>query len=143
MGKQPTYVEPKGLRFALEIVLAQTILTVVIAGLLWLVCPEASKWSVSLSALVGGSISTLANLWLAWFSFRPALGSSPGKMLSAFYVAEIGKFIVTALLFLLAFKQTTWLKQPSMALLMFVTYAMVQCSVWGYPLARRAFCARR
>lgn len=143
MGKQPTYVEPKGRRFALELVLAQVIFTLFISVLALVVSPNGINQLVGFSALIGGAICTLGNLWLAMFAFRPALGSSPGKMLSAFYVAEIGKFVVTALLFLLAFKQATWLKQPSMALIMFVTYAMVQCSAWVYPLARRALFARQ
>lgn len=143
MGKQPTYVEPKGLRFALELVLSQVIITGILSVIALVVSQNGFSQKVGASVFIGGAICTLANLWLAVFAFRPALGSSPGKMLSAFYVAEIGKFIVTAVLFLLAFKQVTWLKQPTMALLMFAAYAMVQCSAWVYPLARRAICARR
>jgi ATP synthase protein I len=81
-------------------------------------------------------ICSLANLWLAVVAFRPTLGKPPGQMLAAFYVGEIGKFVVTALLFLLMFKNFALFKQPNYALLVFIAYALVQCTAWAYPLAR-------
>jgi ATP synthase protein I len=81
-------------------------------------------------------ICSLANLWLAIVAFRPALGEPPGEMLAAFYVGEIGKFVVTALLFLILFKKFALFRQANNALLIFLTYALVQCTVWAYPLAR-------
>jgi len=135
----PSRAEPKGRAFAIEIVSAQVVVT---AGLSLIALLASSK--IALAILSGGMICSLANLWLAIVAFRPALGKPPGQMLSAFFVAEIGKFIITAVLFLIAFKQTTLLKQPLYALLMFAAYAMVQCSAWAYPLVRpRIFASRR
>jgi ATP synthase protein I len=128
------YVEPKGRKFALQIVAAQ----VVVTGFLSLVGLMCSN-QVAIAILSGGMICSLANFWLATVAFRPALGKPPGQMLAAFYVGEIGKFIITAVLFLIAFKKTALLKQPTYALLLFAAYALVQCTTWAYPLARSKF----
>ncbi len=127
----PKHVEPKGRAFALQIVLAQVVVTCVLS-LLGLVLNS----QIAIVILSGGMISSLANLWLAIVAFRPALGKPPGEMLAAFYIGEIGKFVITALLFLVAFKQFALFRQANNALLIFITYALVQCTVWVYPLTR-------
>ena len=124
-------VEPKGRAFALQIVAAQVLVSCVLA-LVGLVFGS----QVAIVILSGGMICSLANLWLAIVAFRPALGKPPGEMLAAFYVGEIGKFVVTALLFLILFKKFALFRQANNALLIFLTYALVQCTVWAYPLAR-------
>lgn len=129
---QPPYREPRGRAFALEIVAAQVVVSL---GLSLLGLPVSTQAAIAI--LSGGMICSLANLWLAIVAFRPALGKPPGQMLAAFYLAELGKFVITAVLFLFVFKKTTLFKQPLNALLLFAAYAMVQCSAWAYPLARR------
>ena len=124
-------VEPKGRAFALQIVAAQVLVSCVLA-LVGLVFGS----QVAIVILSGGMICSLANFWLAIVAFRPALGKPPGEMLAAFYVGEIGKFVVTALLFLILFKKIALFRQANNALLIFLTYALVQCTVWAYPLAR-------
>jgi ATP synthase protein I len=126
--------EPKGRAFALEMVAAQIVFSL---GLSLIGLAHSTQAAIAI--LSGGMICSLANLWLAIAAFRPALGKPPGQMLAAFYSAEIGKFIIVAVLFLIAFKKTTLLKQPLNALLMFATYALVQCTAWAYPLARSTF----
>jgi ATP synthase protein I len=125
------YREPKGRAFALEIVAAQVVVSIGLSLAALLVSNQAA-----IAILSGGMICSLANFWLAIVAFRPALGKPPGQMLAAFYVAEIGKFVIVALLFLIAFKKTTLLKQPLYALLMFATYIIAQAVVLVYPLAR-------
>lgn len=128
---KPYSVEPRGRAFALQIVAAQIVVSCVLS-LLGLVFSS----QVAIAILVGGVICSLANLWLAIVAFRPALGKPPGEILAAFYVGEIGKFVVTALLFLVVFAQFSLFKQPIYALLIFIAYALVQSMVWVYPLAR-------
>lgn len=123
--------EPRGRAFALEIVLAQVVVSCVLS-LIGLV--HSSQ--IAIVILSGGMICSLANLWLAIVAFRPALGKPPREMLAAFYMGEIGKFVITALLFLIAFKEFALFRQASNALLIFITYALVQCMVWVYPLVR-------
>ena len=127
----PHYKEPKGRAFALQIVAAQVVASCVLS-LLGLVFSS----QVAIAILVGGVICSLANLWLAIVAFRPGLGKSPGEMLAAFYVGEIGKFVVTALLFLVVFTRFSLFKQPIYALLIFIAYALAQSMAWVYPLAR-------
>ena len=130
-GAEPGHVEPKGRAFALQIVAAQFVASGVLS-LLGLVFSS----QVAIAILVGGVICSLANLWLAIVAFRPVLGKPPGEILAAFYVGEIGKFVVTALLFLVVFTRFSLFKQPIYALLIFIAYALVQTMAWVYPLAR-------
>ena len=128
---KPYCVETRSCVFVLQIVAAQVVGSCVLS----LVALMFSS-QVAIAILVGGVICTLANLWLAIAAFRPGLGKPPGEMLAAFYVGEIGKFVVTALLFLVAFTQFPLFKQPIYALLIFIAYALVQSMAWVYPLAR-------
>ncbi|RYY77290.1 MAG: hypothetical protein EOO52_07400 [Gammaproteobacteria bacterium] len=123
--------EPKGRAYAFQIVAAQVVVSFVFA-LVGLVFSN----QVAIVILTGGMICSLANCWLAIVAFRPGLGKPPGEMLAAFYVGEIGKFVITGLLFLVVFKNVALARQPAYALLIFVTYALVQCTAWAYPLAR-------
>ena len=123
--------EPRGRAFALQIVAAQVVVSCVLAlsGLVF-------STQVAIVILTGGMICSLANLWLAIVAFRPGLGKPPGQMLAAFYIGEIGKFVITGILFLVIFKYVALVRQPTYALLIFLTYALVQCTAWAYPLAR-------
>lgn len=129
--------EPKGRAFALQIVAAQVVVSCVLA-LVGLVFSN----QVAIVILSGGMICSLANFWLAIVAFRPALGKPPGEMLAAFYVGEIGKFIITGLLFLVVFKYIALVQQPTYALLMFAAYVIAQSMAFVYPLARSRLCKR-
>ena len=135
-------IEPKGKVFALEIVAAQMVFMLVLSLLGFCFSHQEFSKQTAIAILYGGAVCVLANLWLAVVAFRPAIGKTPAQMLSAFYVGEIGKFIITAMLFLIAFKTTTLFKQPLYALLMLFAYVLVQCTTWAYPLARSKFIAR-
>lgn len=130
-------IEPRGRVFALQIVAAQVVVTGVLSLSGFLIGNHAP-----IALFCGGMICSLANLWLSIVAFRPQLGKPPGQLLTAFYTGEIGKFLITAVLFLIAFKYTTLLKQPLYALLMFSAYGLVQCTTWAYPLVRSKYSAR-
>ena len=51
------------------------------------------------SALAGGLISTLANAYFAWKSFAKEQESKPEQILASFYAAEVGKIILTVMMF--------------------------------------------
>jgi ATP synthase protein I len=76
--------------------------------------------------LIGVAISVLANRWFLWAAFRPKLKDSVQKMLIAFYIGVLGKWILTALLFLLAFKQFVFLASPINAGAMISAFALTQ-----------------
>ena len=121
----------KGRGIALKIVINQFVVTVVIgaAGL-------AINQQIAIALFTGGIICVTANLWLALVAFRPPLGASPQKILAAFYVGELGKFVITALLLLLAFKQIALLIHAPYAATMILAYVLVQAIAWLYPLVR-------
>lgn len=121
----------KGRGIALNVVITQFVVTLVIgaAGL-------AINQQIAIALFAGGIICVIANLWLVLVAFRPPLGASPQKILAAFYVGELGKFVITALLFLLAFKQIALLKHAPYAATMVLAYVLVQAIAWLYPLVR-------
>jgi ATP synthase protein I len=121
-----------GRKYALLLV-ANQLLAAVIVSTIGLVF----SYQVALSLFLGGMICVLANFWLALVVFRPGLGAPLGKMLGAFYLGEIGKFIITALLFLLAFKKLALLKDAVHALSILSGYVLTQSVVWIYPLLKK------
>ncbi|MEO8306991.1 MAG: ATP synthase subunit I [Pseudomonadota bacterium] len=88
------YKLPDLRRVAYGLVLAQFILTVIVA----LVSLVFWNRSVALSAVIGGGIGVVANLVLALVAFRKP-GQTLAQMVSAFYVGEAAKFGVTIVLF--------------------------------------------
>lgn len=124
----------KGRGFALQTVAVQLLVTLVISAL-----ALAINNQIAISLFTGGIICVTANLWLALVAFRPPLGASTQKILAAFYVGELGKFVITALLFLLAFKQIALFKSATYAATMILAYVLVQAIAWLNPLDRSPF----
>ncbi len=122
----------KGRGFALQTVAAQLVVTLVAAATALVI-----SYPIAISIFMGGIIGVTANLWLALVAFRPQLGAPPQKMLAAFYTGELGKFVITALMFLLAFKQIGFLKEAAYAATMILAYVMIQVVAWINPLVRR------
>lgn len=122
----------KGRGLALQTVAAQLVLTLVATA-----TGLAISHPIAVSIFIGGIIGVAANLWLALVVFRPQLGAPPQKMLAAFYTGELGKFVITALMFLLAFKLIGFLKEAAYAATMILAYVMIQVLAWIYPLVRR------
>ncbi len=122
----------KGRGFALQTVAAQLVVTLVAAATALVI-----SYPIAASIFIGGIIGVTANLWLALVAFRPQLGAPPQKMLAAFYTGELGKFVITALMFLLAFKQIGFLKEAAYAATMILAYVMIQVVAWINPLVRR------
>jgi ATP synthase protein I len=54
------------------------------------------------SAVTGGLIATLANAWFALKVFRVKPEAAPAVLLTAFYVGEIYKFVLTGAMFIIA-----------------------------------------
>ena len=121
----------KGRGLVLQTVAVQLLATLVISALAIL-----GDRNIAISMFAGGIICVTANLWLALVAFRPPLGASPQKILAAFYVGELGKFVITALLFLLVFKQIALFQHATYAASMILAYVVVQAIAWLYPLVR-------
>ena len=121
----------KGRGFALQTVAAQLLATLALGAM-----ALAINTQIAISLFAGGIICVTANLWLALVAFRPPLGAPTQKILAAFYVGELGKFVITALLFLLAFKKIALLTHAPYAATMILGYVLVQAIAWLYPLVR-------
>ena len=57
---------------------------------------------LALSALAGCFIATISHIWFAWRALKGA-PSEPGQILGTVYRAEVGKIILTVMLFIAAF----------------------------------------
>ncbi|MCW9012557.1 MAG: ATP synthase subunit I [Gammaproteobacteria bacterium] len=77
-----------------RILLIQLMASIVISALL-LVFDQGYFWS----ALAGGLIATLANGYFAWKVFHKQVETEPEKILACYYGAEVGKIILTVMLF--------------------------------------------
>lgn len=122
----------KGRSYALQLVATQVGITVLISIAGFLIDNQKA-----LSLLIGGIICALANAVLALIAFRPQLGATPNKMLAAFYSGEVAKFVVVALLCLLAFRQLELLKDAGNAVALFAGYLVAQAVVWVFPLLKK------
>ena len=122
----------KGRDLALQTVAVQLLVTLAISAM-----GLAVNSQIAISLFAGGIICVTANLWLALVAFRPRLGAPTQKMLAAFYTGELGKFVITALMFLLAFKHIGFLKEAAYAATMILAYVMIQVVAWINPLVRR------
>jgi len=83
---------------ALKFIAAQFVMTALLSVLML-----PFSWVAFYSALTGGLIASLANGWFALKVFRVDRVEQPGTLLTAFYVGEIYKFLLTASLFIMAF----------------------------------------
>jgi ATP synthase protein I len=77
-----------------HIIHMQLVATVLVSALL-LVINAAWFWS----AVIGGLIATLANTYFAWKVFSRQQETSAEQILLTYYGAEVGKVILTVMLF--------------------------------------------
>jgi ATP synthase protein I len=121
-----------GRQGAFEVVFAQTIFTGVLATFA-LFFDQAAAVAV----LIGGAISSLANSWIAVIALRSSRYKAPAQTLVAGYLGEAGKFIIVALLFVLAFKKLTLFSAREYAFVMLAGFLTVQMVALIYPLVRK------
>lgn len=124
------YIKGRGTAF--NIVITQSLVTLMVGAVGLTINKQ-----LAIALFTGGVISVAANLWLVLIAFGSPLGASPQKILAAFYVGELGKFFITALLFLLAFKLLALLEHAPYAATMILAYVLVQATAWLYPLITR------
>jgi len=106
-------------------IFAQLAVSVVISALLLLY-----DWPAAYSALIGGSIATLANAWFAAKVFSNRRINEPVLLLRAFYTGELYKILLTGALFVMAFV----LVRPINAVTLLLTYFVVHIAsaFWGF-----------
>ena len=82
----------------LRFILTQLVVTIVLSAILLFF-----DRVVAYSSLMGGLIATLANAWFAIKVFRVKPTVAAETLLTTFYVGEIGKFVFTGAMFMIAF----------------------------------------
>lgn len=87
------------------------------------------------TALIGGWIATLANLYFAVQAFRYSGARASRQMVQAFYRGESGKFVIVMLLFIAAFKLLPSVRDNAMYL--FSAFFIVYGVAWIAPLILR------
>jgi len=104
---------------------AQWLATLCIAGSLFVVRHE-----LALSALLGGLICALPNVYFARQLFTRRRNAEPYSLLRSIYVAEFIKMALAIALFAIVFINYREV-QP---LALFITYFIVQSCMWVVPL---------
>ena len=85
------------------------------------------------SALLGGAVCVLTNLYFAWLMFRHMGSQAAKEVVRSFYKAEAMKFGLTVVLFTLIFI----LVRPLNPISFFLTYAVVQFVHWLAPFVMK------
>ena len=123
-------------RLAVSLIARQPILLILLAqvvasGVVALVLALWQGQLAAFSALLGGAIAVVPNAFLAARLLKPAAGTSARAMLRAAWIGEIGKLVLTALMFALVFATV----RPLAVLALFGGFIVAQLMVICVPLA--------
>jgi ATP synthase protein I len=113
------------------VLLAQLIGLCVMAVLLWCWLGTVAGYS----ALLGGLIAWLPNLYFAHKAFRFGGARAAREIVRSFYAGEAGKLVFTAVLFALTFAGVKPLVVPAL----FGTFLLVLAINWFAPWLIRRF----
>lgn len=108
-------------RLALSVVLGQTAVTLICALAAWLI----SDVRAAISAALGGGISTVASLAMAFLGVGGRSGTDPQRALRTFFVGEAAKILVMIVLFVAVLKT-----MRVVPLAMLGTYAATFVVIW-------------
>lgn len=89
------------------------------------------------AVLVGATISLVANAYFTFKVFRYAGIHQSQQMVRSFYAGEAGKFVITLVLFAVAFKLMATLKEAQNAFALLIAFFIVYASAWFGPLLER------
>ena len=111
----------KAKKAALKIIAIQVIITLsaVVAGLVF------ANGTAAYSAAVGGGISVIVTAYFAAHVFSLGVGASAVEIAKRFYIGEVLKIILTAVLFVAVI---LWLEVSFLPL--FLTYAATLLAYW-------------
>lgn len=116
------------------VLLVQLVVLVLAAAALWLLRSPVEGYS----AACGGMIAWLPNLYFAHKTFRYRGARAAKDIVRSFYAGEAGKFILTAVLFALAFAGVKPLEAPAL----FGVFLLTQSVSWLSPLLMRKTTSR-
>lgn len=113
----------------IRIVGLQALATLLISAGCFLLTEGVSAYS----ALLGGVVCFVPNLYFAWAAFRHQGAQAAKQVIRSFYKAEAVKFGLTVVLFALVFIAV----RPLNPISFFLTYAVVQSVHWLSPLVMK------
>ncbi len=107
-----------------RVVLAQAVMTVIIAVIMLPIGQVAAY-----SALLGGMICFIPNIWMVRQTFRYSGARAAKDIINSFYKGEVGKFLLTVAAFILVFTQVKQLEPFTL----FGTFMLMQAVYWIAP----------
>lgn len=116
---------------AVRVVGTQALVSIVIPVIILLAVGEAA----ALSALVGGGIALLSNLYFAIQAFRFSGARAARDIVRAFNRGESGKFVIVIVCFLVAFQQLPGVREN--AVYLFSAFFLVYGVATFAPLVLR------
>lgn len=114
---------------AYKVVLAQLVMTVVMALLALL-----RDKNLAIAVFVGATISLIANAYFTLKVFRYSGVHHSQHVVKSFYAGETGKFVITFVLFAMAFKWLEILKETQNAFALLLAFFIVHITAWISPL---------
>lgn len=117
-----------------RVIVLQALMTVLIGLLLWLI----QGWVAAYSAWFGGLIALIPNVYFTYKAFQYFGARSIAVIVQSFWAGEMGKLILTAVLFAVLFLGV----RPLNVLAVFVGYILVQMTSATSLLLTKSFLKR-
>ena len=106
----------------------------VLAGGVFSVCLACLNMLLAVSALLGSLICIVPNLYLA-VRLTAKRSADPGQLVSTLYMAEAGKFVITATLFAVVFATQEWVHPVALL----AGFGVAQLTHWLAPVVAPGF----
>ena len=117
-----------------RVIVLQALMSVLIGLLFWL----TQGWVAAYSALLGGLTALLPNMYFTYKAFQYYGARSIGAIVQSFWAGQMGKMILTAVLFALLFLGV----KPLNVLTVFIGYILVQMTSATSLLLTKSFLKR-
>lgn len=117
-----------------SVILLQAAMTVLIGLLFWLI----QGWVAAYSAWLGGVTALLPNLYFTYKAFQYFGARSIGAIVQSFWAGQMGKLILTAMLFAVLFLGV----KPLNVFAVFIGYILVQMTSASSLLLTKSFLKR-
>lgn len=117
-----------------RVIVLQAVMSVLVGLLFWL----TQGWVAAYSAWLGGLAALLPNMYFTYKAFQYFGARSIGAIVQSFWAGQMGKMILTAVLFALLFLGV----KPLNVLAVFIGYILVQMTSATSLLLTKSFLKR-
>jgi F0F1-type ATP synthase assembly protein I len=111
-----------------KIVASQFFIGIVLAVVGLLHSPQGSA-----ALFLGAWVQASGGAWVVYRLAKVPLSAQASSVLAAFYIAELGKWVIVAGLFFMAFGQILWLRDWPYVGFLFAAFIAAQSLNWLYP----------